>query len=231
MLRQADSQKKEEEYWARQAALKLDEPWDLFSRERPDFRVTSTADEFGLEVTECHIGPESGKGSSWRAAEGNNTKVLEAARRKYERATGISLNLKYLGPVNQTAMDELVNALQKVAFDRPEDLAKSTEIGFASGKAWAHRATNPHWIVVRDGVGWVSRNEEYLQREIDKKARKLPIYREAYSDIRLLVVANRIHNSGKLILEERFRPNLRGFNAVYFFSYPERVTPFYFQSD
>ncbi|CUH89065.1 hypothetical protein PH5382_03010 [Phaeobacter sp. CECT 5382] len=142
----------------------------------------------------------------------------------------ITLKLvRYLGPVNQLAMDDLVSALQEAALYSQDSIERSSEISFASGKVWAHRSANSRWSVIQDGVGWISRNEENLQREIDKKARKLSIYKEAYSDIRLLVVANRINNSGKLILEERFRPNLRGFNAVYFLSYPDRVSPFYSQ--
>lgn len=229
MPKQADRQKKEEEYWACQAALKLGERWELAPREVPDFGVVSSAGEFGLEVTECHIGPDSSKGSIMRAAEGKNRKLLETARRKYERDSGVCLNLKYLGPVNDLAMEELVDALQDTSLERLEVFANSVEIVFASGKAWVHPTTKPNWILIRDRVGWVSQSGEFLQREIDKKARKLSKYREAYSDIRLLVVSNRILNSGKLLLEEGFRPDLRGFDAVYFFSYPDCVTPFYLQ--
>lgn len=47
-------------------------------------------------------------------------------------------------------------------------------------------------------------------------------YREAAgSDIRLLLVADRILNSGKLLLEERGAYDFHGFRAVYFFPYPE----------
>jgi len=225
--KQADRKKREEEHWALQAALKLDECWELVPREAPDFRVVSSVGEFGLEITECHIGKDSRGGSIKRAKEGRDLKLLDTARRKYERGSGVCLNLKYLGPVNHLAMEELVDALQAASLEDLDIFSRSAEITFASGKAWVHATKNPNWIIVRDRVGWVSRNGEFLQREIDKKARKLAKYREAYPDIRLLVVSNRILNSGKLLLEEGFRPDLRGFDAVYFFSYPDRVTPFY----
>ena len=56
----------------------------------------------------------------------------------------------------------------------------------------------------------------------------LPRYKECtgLDDIRLLVVANRIMNSGKLSLQERPALNVRGFQVVYFLSYPESVTVF-----
>ena len=42
----------------------------------------------------------------------------------------------------------------------------------------------------------------------------------------LLIVADHINNSGKLMLEERASLDMMGFQAVYFFPYPESVIVF-----
>ncbi len=78
-------------------------------------------------------------------------------------------------------------------------------------------------------AGWVNRNPaDRITKEIEKKSGKLPRYKKCtgLDDIRLLVVANRIMNSGKLSLQKHPALDLRGFHVVYFLSYPESVTVF-----
>jgi hypothetical protein len=59
---------------------------------------------------------------------------------------------------------------------------------------------------------------------IEKKSKELTRYKDAAgSDIRLLLVADRIHNSGKLFLDERVPFEFHGFHTVYLFPYPESV--------
>jgi hypothetical protein len=81
---------------------------------------------------------------------------------------------------------------------------------------------------MKDRVGFVDRDPmPRIAAEVKKKSGKLPQYRQAAdSDIRLLIVADRINNSGKLTLEEQASLDLLGFTVVYFFPYPEEVTVF-----
>ena len=59
------------------------------------------------------------------------------------------------------------------------------------------------------------------------KSKRLTSYKEAAGeDVRLLLVANRILNSGKSKLVEKTTIDTRGFHVVYFLSYPESVTVF-----
>jgi hypothetical protein len=78
---------------------------------------------------------------------------------------------------------------------------------------------------VNDRVGWVDHNpRKIIADAIKKKAKKLTEYQHAAgSDIRLLLVADRIQNSGKLLLEERAAFDFHGFQTVYFFPHPEPV--------
>jgi hypothetical protein len=86
------------------------------------------------------------------------------------------------------------------------------------------------WFNVNHRVGWVDQNPmPNIDVAIRKKAAKLPIYRQAAgSDIRLLLVADRTHNSGKFALEKQTPLDGRGFSVVYFFSYPESIKIFDF---
>jgi len=80
-------------------------------------------------------------------------------------------------------------------------------------------------ISVMDRVGWVDRNPQQIIAEgIEAKSKNPPQYQAAAdSDVRFLLVANDIQNSGKLCLNDKHRFNLHGFKAVYLFPYPEDV--------
>lgn len=222
-----EEKKGKERFWVAETARFLNETWELQQREEPDFGVTSAGSQFGLEVTECYIGPSNRNGSKMRKEESYNVNLLEGVRMKYQDLGGIVLDLQYLGDSNDQAMTDLLNALMEADLGADGEFAERVEVNFPGGKAFVRRSPTPRWASIGDQVGWVSQNEGFLQREIDKKSSKLLKYRENFSNVRLLVVANRTYNSGKLRLKEGFQPDLRGFDAVYFFSYPVEVHSFF----
>jgi hypothetical protein len=58
------------------------------------------------------------------------------------------------------------------------------------------------WNYVSDKVGWVSNiNKDVIDKVIVGKAKNLPKYATNISDVRLLLVSDRIFNSGKAHLE------------------------------
>jgi len=78
-----------------------------------------------------------------------------------------------------------------------------------------------------DRTGWVDnkRSKNIIQKAIKEKSEKINKYQSEakLNDIRLLIVANRRYDSGKLELKnDDFRPDLHGFRSVYFFPYPLR---------
>jgi hypothetical protein len=87
------------------------------------------------------------------------------------------------------------------------------------------KAHRPDWYSVNDRVGFVNRNPHGIIADaIMKNADELPRYKQiAGIDVRLLLVADRISNSGKLMLDKGAQFDLRGFNTVYLFPYPEDV--------
>ena len=223
MTNRLELQKRQEENWARLAARELNVDWNLNCFERPDFSVLCNGLEFGLEVTECHIGNQGRKGSSWRATEIHNQKLLDLARREYESATGLTLRLDYLGDATDKSMSELVAALLNAPLERLELTDTKIEIRLSGAKVFVGRAIKHQWVFINDCVGWVSRDGSLLQKVVDKKSEKLATYRESFRDVRLLVVSNRTSNSGKLKLESSYPLSLRGFDVVYFLSYPEEL--------
>ena len=229
MPRQLKKHKEQSE--AYQASWKLGEEWQLEDRESPDFLVTSAGRCFGLEVTSCHIGPKTRKGSAERAKESSNHQGLTEIRARYEAAGGVGLNLRYRGQVSANAADELLLALLNTGFETRTLFDPPERLDLSDAMVYVHATPNVSWLILNDRAGWVSQDGSFLQREIDLKAKKLPTYRQAFDDIRLLVVADRIYNSGKLQLQDGFRPLLRGFDAVYFFSYPSSVSAFYASDD
>jgi hypothetical protein len=82
-----------------------------------------------------------------------------------------------------------------------------------------------------DGAGQIDEVARYCESDvlniseaIKKKSNELERYRAAAGpDIRLLLVADRIHNSGKLVLDDAALLDTEGFQIVYVFPYPEPV--------
>ena len=78
------------------------------------------------------------------------------------------------------------------------------------------------WTYVTDQVGWVTTiDKACLERAIAQKAKRLPKYRKHISDVRLLIVSDRLYNSGKAHVTNEIQCEAHGFTAVYYLSYPE----------
>lgn len=224
-LKRHQSTKLFEQGSAFQTSLKLGESWKLEPRESPDFLVKTANGCFGLEVTQCQIGPRRRKSSQMREAESARQHWLNGVRADYEAQGGAKLNCKYWGDTTEEARAILIEALLTNDFTGPVEAKKLGSDGGA--RLLAFETPNTHWEMPVDRAGETSRDGSYLQRVIDEKAGKLEKYREACAEVRLLVVADQIYNSGRLLLEPDFQPDLRGFDAVYFFAYPRTVIPFY----
>lgn len=224
--------KQRERFWAEQAARHLGAAW-LFGNDReiPDFLVTEGDVQFGLEVTELFKGLQGPYGSTARREESLIQRSLNDLRRVYESFVDIPLTVKFVGNMEDDNLGTVVPAL--IA----HDLA-SKPIGYSfvhdTSTAHPHRTPlrvhvtkgfRPDWYSINDRVGFVERNPRHiLAAAIESKAKNLACYQAAAgSDVRLLLVADRINNSGKLMLADNTAFDLCGFRAVYFLSYPEGV--------
>jgi hypothetical protein len=211
----------------------MGEDWNLGddNREHPDFIVTGSGQQFGLEVTQIFIGAQSDAGSKLKANESKTQRAITVLQREYEAIENVPLIVKFVGNMEDDNLATVVPAL--VAQDLP---SKPTCYHFVYDTTIAHpararlrvhitKALSPNWYSVNDRVGFVHRNPHGIIADaIAKKANELTQYKEAAgSDVRLLLVADRISNSGKLMLDEGAQFDLHGFKAVYLFPYPEDV--------
>jgi hypothetical protein len=225
-------QKKRERFFAEEAARLLGMAWDLGTdRENPDFVVTEGSEQFGLEIRQIFIGPQGSSGSSLKAAESKTQRIVNELQRQYETIENLPLIVKFVGDMQADNMTTVLPAL--LAQDLP---SKPLCYRFVHDTTNAHptrarlrvhvtKALRPNWFSVNDRVGFVDRSpHKIIAAAIAAKATDLPRYEVAAGrDVRLLLVADRISNSGKLTLEEDARFDFHGFRAVYLFPYPENV--------
>ena len=225
-------QKKRERFFAEEAARLLGKAWDLGTdREHPDFVVTEGSERFGLEITQIFVGPQGSNGSSLKAAETKTQRIVNELKRQYETIENAPLIVKFVGNMEADNMATVIPAL--LAQDLP---SKSVCYRFVHDTTIAHptrarlrvhvtKGLRPNWFSVNDQAGPVDRRPHgIIAAAIANKATDLPRYEDAAGrDVRLLLVADRISNSGKLTLEENAQFDLHGFRAVYLFPYPENV--------
>jgi hypothetical protein len=168
-----------------------------------------------------------------KRAESGVHRQFEAPRREYEAITPTTLRVQVVGRLGPENMGSIVPAL--IAADlasKPigHHLVMDQDNGL---RLHVTKALRPGWLSVNQRVGWVDRNPlPIILDAISKKSHGLERYRAAAGpDIRLLLVADRIHNSGKLMLDDMAALDTQGFQAVYVFPYPESVMTFVAKRD
>jgi mRNA-degrading endonuclease RelE of RelBE toxin-antitoxin system len=220
------AQKDRERFFVEQAARSLGGSWSIVGdSETPDFVVESGGAHFGLEVQDIFKGPQTSAGASIKRGESIRHQIIDSMRTEYERLTGCILDVKFVGRVSAGNRTEAIRKLVEAGFPSLQ-VGQKLIIELSDGlRVHATKAYRPNWFSVNDRVGFVDLNPGHIIRAaIVAKAKKLERYKaQAGSDIRLLLIANRIQNSGKLLLEGDARFRLHGFRVVYFYPYPDAV--------
>src|SRR5882672_6856874 len=159
------AQKREERFFAEEAARLLSRAWDLgIDREHPDFVVTEGKEQFGLEVSQIFVGPQGGHGSSLKAAEANIQRIVNKLQRLYENIESVPLIVKFVGNMDADNLATVVPAL--LAQDLP---SRPVGYQFVHDTTVAHptrarlrvhitRGSRPNWFSVNDRAGFVYRN-------------------------------------------------------------------------
>jgi hypothetical protein len=218
------SKKDRERFMVCEAAKSLGKTWRFGDeREHPDFVVFEGTEQFGLEVSEIFIGPQSRAGSALKQRESRTQRIVNELRLQYEAAANIPLNVRFVGKLDVENVALVIPEL--IAGDIPsKPIGHRFVIDTGMGlRVHVTKSFRPDWYSINERVGFVDRNPQSIIADaIQKKSKELSRYVEAAGpDVRLLLVADRIHNSGKMMLEEPAVFDLRGFRAVYFFPYPE----------
>ena len=224
------SQKEHERFFVERAAALLGKTWRVVACISPDFIVTEGTQQFGLEVRDIFTGAHNRRGSHMKMAESQTQQAVDALRQEYEAITNIPLSVRFVGDMCAGNMDKVVSALVEMGLSY-KPIGHQEVIDIDAGqrlRVHVTRACIAGWFSVTHRVGWVDRHPiKRIADAIEAKSKNLAKYTQtAGPDIRLLIVADHIYNSGKLMLEEPAAPDLQGFQVVYFFSYPESVMVF-----
>ena len=226
-----EHQKSLEIMYAKKAGELLDESWEVEPSPNevsyPDLIVTAESGKFGLEVSEVYL-DESSKGSTKKAYEKNNLKNIKNLASTYYKTTGSSINVKFLGDCNIGRNNQLLNAIIGEVKHLSEFEQKRIE-PYNGCAIYIRRLPDQlgeykKWSYVSDRVGWVSNiDKDVIDRVIVRKAKNLQKYAKKISDVRLLLVSDRIYNSGKARLVSDIICDACGFSRVYYLSYPEAI--------
>lgn len=191
----------------------------------PDLLVTAENGEFGLEVREIYL-DETKRGSIKKANENSNLQIIQKLANTYYKSNSHPIKTSLLG--NITHHDRMLCTITSTVPQLSELEQKRIEpyggCIIYIRRLPDHLGEYKRWDYVSDKVGWVSNvNKEVIDRAISLKAKKLSKYETNLSDIRLLLVSDRIFNSGKAWMADNITFDNHGFKIVYYLSYPESV--------
>jgi hypothetical protein len=224
------AQKRRERFFVEQAICSLGAGWTVREeRDPPDFIIADGDHIFGLDVADIFAGSQNKHGSLRKRAESNTQKDLDSLRHQYEVNTGVNLCVKFLGRIAPDSLASVVSEL--VALDlAAKPLAYQTVVEIQIGleaplKLYVTKTMRSDWFAMSDRVGFVTPNPDtVLAGEIARKSKKLTLHKSIVGDdVRLLLVADRTQNSGKIGHTPHGAFDFHGFRAVYFFPYPDEV--------
>lgn len=225
---EAMASKVQERIYAEKAIALLAVDWTLQSISEPlDFEVKTANLRFGLEVRNVFAGGEEKYGSPRRRNESINSRLICSLAKQYYAAGGRSIEAQFLGKVSDVKVEQVAAQLMTAsALLQPW---QETVIHIDKMKIFLTALPSSvghylRWTVVSDHVGWLRKVTcEELQAAINRKGKNLSLYRTKYAEIDLLLVADRILNSGGLLQDEQIVVSNPGFRSIYFLSYPEAI--------
>lgn len=230
----SELQKRTEHNFALKAFQLLNNQWEIIEqREQPDFIIREGARTFGLEVREIFLNENQDKGgSSIKQTENHRSKQLERFAHSFEKKSDLALHVRLLrkpdaGNVSECELKQLHKALTAEHLESRETGYQTQFLLPCGTKVWVTKEFHSRWYILNDRVGWVSQDPiELIQAAIDTKGKKLDTYRKnAGPDVRLLLVANHLNNSGKITISPTTNRyfDLQGFTKVYFLSHPSEA--------
>lgn len=219
--------KVQERIYAETAVKLLSVDWCLVDiPEPPDFEVRNGSERFGLEVRQIFVDTETAFGSPSKRSESKNAQAISALAKWYYTSGGPPIAAKFLGSMSLVDTQVLAKSMVAVAptYPGPNKVLDSRGMKVFMTPLPASWSNYSHWDFVNDKVGW-SRHVTTadIQCAINRKQVNLPLYKNKYENIELLLVADRVFNSGKLVDAIQYAISISGFRAIYFMSYPESI--------
>jgi hypothetical protein len=227
--------KVQERIYAETASTLLTANWMLVDIPEPlDFEVRTPTETFGLEVRQIFVDEaqqifvdvEDFFGSPAKRNEAENLRTVSRLAKRYYESGGPPISAKFLGILSSANSDAVLERMigSAPAYPGVRTTTEAPQVKVFMTPLPPSFACYSRWTFVNDKVGWLKKVSALeLQHAIDSKEENLAHYKEKYGNIELLLVADRVFNSGKLI--EGGLPTLSnpGFRNIYFMSYPESI--------
>lgn len=216
-----------ERIYAEKAIALLAVDWTLQDITEPlDFEVRTDNFRFGLEVRNVFVGGEETYGSPLRRNESINTRLIYSLAKRYYAAGGRPIEAGFLGEVSDVKAEQVARLIEAAALLQP---LEETTLHIDKMKVFltALPSSEDHyfrWTILSDQVGWAQKvTSEELQAAINRKENNLSLYKAKYAEVDLLLVADGMLNSGRLLQEGQIVVSNPGFRSIYFLSYPETI--------
>jgi len=176
--------------------------------ESPDFIVKSESQSFGVEVTQI-FKDSSQRGSKLKEDESQRGKFLIKLAKEYYRRGGHPIALKGMifDLPNQSMTQELLQKLINEShchqpWERSQLCIESDNKKYAEFYITRLPDLIGHydrWICMNNTIGWVQNLDKVLlEKTIQEKSAKIDKYHEAVDNVILLIVVDRIKQSGMM---------------------------------
>lgn len=191
----------------------------------PDLLIKTANDVFGLEVRDMYV-DESRKGSVEKRDESFRIDLLKELANKYYEKKDVPILLEMQGPFHKEHVDKILEYIISTDFQEWETIEHDISIDANKTTLFVERLpitfrAYSRWSCMDDTIGWVERiSEGKIEKLVKEKSMNINKYRKNINKVSLLIVANRINNSGKLLLEKKRKINTHGFDRVYFYMHP-----------
>jgi hypothetical protein len=217
-----DKQKNEELHFANQLACHLDDIWCLEvppdEREWPDLVVSTKSESFGLEVSKVFKESTGGR-FSLKQQEAFALNKISELNSEYNQKSEIPIQVSFHGNVESpNIVSKLIGFTEQIGIDEYKCFDEYPDFTVYIWRL-PEGAKGGHWRYVPNHVGSVEDADTYtLEEVVKRKSENLSKYTTHVDSCRLLLVADRYYNSGKLNFEKVDELACHGFSHVYLLS-------------
>jgi hypothetical protein len=216
---------------------------DVVPSERPDFLIKTQSQRIGIEVIEYHVQePDEGRGSSMRAQEGTEDKVLRMASEQH-RSKGLPPVAVHVlwhphQPFSRRRVQELATDLADLVQEHLPDLGHEAAIRHRSHPGWRSLPQEVASLRVDRRINfsknlWTSVRGAFvptlappeLQQIMRNKDAKVPSYRQQCQEVWLLIVGRGFEPStfGDLGPEVEAHEFETSFDRVFFLHHADEL--------
>ena len=197
----------------------------------PDLLIKTSNDIFGLEVRDIYV-DENLRGSTEKRDESFRQKLLSDLAVKYYAKKKYPIRLEIRGPLDKDSVDKVLDYLLSTDLQEGRRIThdiiiKGKKTGLLLERMPDSFVNYSRWVYMDDNIGWVQRIKdediENIENIVKEKGANISKYKKNVKNVSLLIVSNRIKNSGKLHLEKSRNINTYGFKNVFFYMHPLEI--------